>query len=205
MLKQNIVIVDADFGNIESIENAIKHLGYNFKSLKNVSNLDNYTHLILPGVGSFNAASKKLQSSGWFDTIKKFASTSKPILGICLGMQLLFETSDENGLSQGLNFFKGHCKKFISQNNFPLPHIGFNFVKHNNSKIWDNIPNPSPFYFIHNYRIKQIDELATVSKTTYGEQFISFIEKKNIFGAQFHPEKSHRVGLKLLKNFIELR
>ena len=72
-------------------------------------------------------------------------------------------------------------------------------------KIWDNIPNPSPFYFIHNYRIKQIDELATVSKTTYGEQFISFIEKKNIFGAQFHPEKSHRVGLKLLKNFIELR
>jgi len=205
MSKQNIVIVDADFGNIESIENAIKHLGYNFRSLKNVSNLDKYTHLILPGVGSFNTASKKLQSSGWFDTIKKFASTSKPILGICLGMQLLFETSDENGLSQGLNFFKGHCEKFISQNNLPLPHMGFNFVNHNNSKIWKNIPSPSPFYFVHNYRIKQIDELATVSKTTYGEQFISFIEKKNVFGAQFHPEKSHRVGLKLLKNFIELR
>ena len=154
MLKQNIVIVDADFGNIESIENAIKHLGYNFKSLKNVSNLDNYTHLILPGVGSFNAASKKLQSSGWFDTIKKFASTSKPILGICLGMQLLFETSDENGLSQGLNFFKGHCKKFIS-NKLPLPHMGFNFVKHDNSKIWKIFK--SIFYFIHNYRAAQMN------------------------------------------------
>lgn len=205
MSKQNIAIIDADFGNIESVENAIKHLGYDFQSLKNVVNLDKYTHLILPGVGSFNVASKKLQSSGWFDAIKKFALSSKPILGICLGMQLLFETSEENGSSQGLNFFKGHCKKFTSQNNFPLPHMGFNFVKHNNSKIWKNIPNPSPFYFIHNYRIKQIDEPTAISKTTYGEQFISFIEKKNIYGAQFHPEKSHKVGLKLLKNFIELQ
>tara|TARA_B100001564_G_C20591354_1_gene647983 strand:+ start:563 stop:1180 length:618 start_codon:yes stop_codon:yes gene_type:complete len=205
MSKQKIVIVDADFGNIDSVENAIKHLGYNFQSLKKVSNLDKYSHLILPGVGSFNTASKKLQLSGWFDAIKKFASQSKPILGICLGMQLLFETSDENGLSQGLSFFKGHCKKFNSQNKLPLPHMGFNFVKHDNSKIWKDIPNPSPFYFIHNYRVKESDELAIASITTYGDQFISFIEKEKIFGAQFHPEKSHRIGLKLLKNFIELR
>ena len=91
------------------------------------------------------------------------------------------------------------------QEKFPLPHIGFNFVEHNNSKIWKDIPNPSPFYFIHNYRISHIDELAEISKTSYGEKFVSFIEKKNIFGAQFHPEKSHKVGLKLLKNFIELK
>ena len=81
--------------------------------------------------------------------------------------------------------------------------MGFNFVKHNESKIWNNIPNPSPFYFINSYRVKNVDNSATISKTFYGEEFVSFIEKKNIFGAQFHPEKSHQVGLKLLKNFID--
>ncbi len=203
MPQKKIAIVDADFGNLGSIINAINHLGFEFNIIKTPSDLESYSHLILPGVGSYNRASKKLQSLGWFKAIKDFAETSKPILGICLGMQLMFEGGEEDGLVEGLSFFKGQCKEFSKDSKFPLPHMGFNFVKHNGSKIWNNIPNPSPFYFVHSYRIKNIDNTATISKTFYGEEFVSFIEKKNIFGAQFHPEKSHKVGLKLLKNFIE--
>lgn len=203
MPKKKIVIIDADFGNLGSIINATKYLGFEFDVVKTASNLESYSHLILPGVGSYNRASKKLQSLGWFKAIKDFAGTSKPLLGICLGMQLMFEGGEEHGSVEGLNFFKGRCEEFPKDKKFPLPHMGFNFVKHNESKIWNNIPNPSPFYFIHSYRVKNVDNSATISKTFYGEEFISFIEKKNIFGAQFHPEKSHQVGLKLLKNFID--
>jgi len=203
MPPKKIAIIDADFGNLGSIINATKYLGFEFDIMKTASNLEPYSHLILPGVGSYNRASKKLQSLGWFKAIKDFAETSKPLLGICLGMQLMFEGGEEHGSVEGLSFFKGRCEEFSKDNKFPLPHMGFNFVKHNGSKIWNNIPNPSPFYFVHSYRIKNIDNTATISKTFYGEEFVSFIEKKNIFGAQFHPEKSHQVGLKLLKNFIE--
>jgi len=200
--KKNIAIIDADFGNIASIINATKYLGFEFDVLKNTSNLKSYSHLILPGVGSYNRASKKLQSLGWYEAIKDFAATSKPLLGICLGMQLMFDEGDENGSIEGLKLFKGKCTLFPSNIKFPLPHMGFNFVKYTKSKIWENIPNPSPFYFVHSYRIKNTDGAALVSKTFYGEEFVSFIEKKNIFGAQFHPEKSHKAGLRLLKNFI---
>ena len=115
----------------------------------------------------------------------------------------MFEEGEENGTIKGLGLFKGKCKIFSKNNKLPLPHMGFNFVKHENSMIWKNIPNPSPFYFVHSYRIKNSEDNALISRTYYGEEFISFIEKKNIFGAQFHPEKSHKIGLKLLSNFIE--
>ncbi len=203
MSRKKIVIIDGEFGNLGSIINAIRFLGFEFDVMKTVSNLEPYSHLILPGVGSYNRASKRLQSLGWFEAIKDFAESSKPLLGICLGMQLMFEGGEEDGSEKGLSFFKGQCKEFTEDSKFPLPHMGFNLVKHSETKIWDNIPNPSPFYFVHSYRVKNIDNTAKISRTVYGEEFISFIEKKNIFGAQFHPEKSHKVGLKLLNNFIE--
>ena len=203
MSKKKVAIIDAGFGNISSVNNAIKHLGFDFDIITTTSNLNTHTHLILPGVGSFNKASKKLKSLGWFDAIKDFSKKSKPFLGICLGMQLMFESGDEHGDGEGLGFFKGKCEKFSQQNKYPLPHVGFNLVKHSETSIWKNIPSPSPFYFVHSYRISNIKDEAIISKTFYGEDFIAFIEKKKIFGAQFHPEKSHNVGLKLLKNFID--
>jgi len=203
ILKKKIIgIIDAEFGNLASIINATKYLGFEFHVLKNSSDLKDYSHLILPGVGSYNRASKKLKSLGWYDAIKDFAQKKKPILGICLGMQLMFEEGNEHGLIEGLNFFKGKCTEFNQNKKLPLPHMGFNSVQYANSEIWDGIPNPSPFYFVHSFRIKSIDNDALISKTSYGEDFVSFIEKKNIYGAQFHPEKSHKAGLKLLKNFI---
>ena len=203
MKKKCIAIIDAKFGNLASVINAIKYLGYDHDVLKKPSKIRAYSHFILPGVGSYNKAAKKLRALGWYKAIKDLADASMPFFGICLGMQLMFDEGDENGTIKGLGLFKGKCKIFSKNSKLPLPHMGFNFVKHKNSMIWKNIPNPSPFYFVHSYRIKEAEGDSLTSKTHYGEEFISFIEKKNIFGAQFHPEKSHKIGLKLLSNFIE--
>lgn len=206
--KKLVIVIDCDFGNIASVTNALKYLKVNFKVLKKPNNIKNASHLILPGVGSFGIASKKIKSSGWFDTIHEFVETKKPLMGICLGMQLLFERGTEDGNENGLGFFEGVCEKF-KKKGLSLPHIGFNTVTYyKNSKIWNNIENHSPFYFIHDYRLLAncISEPTEckISKTFYGEEFISFIEKNNIYGAQFHPEKSHITGLVMLKNFIEI-
>ena len=199
---KRVCIVDYELVNIASIENAIKYLGFDYEILKKPKNLELFSHLVLPGVGSYHEAAKKLNLTGWNIAIKDFASSLKPIFGICLGMQLMFDGSEEDGWSEGLGFFKGKLQTF-SKGKFPSPHMGFNLVNHKNTKIWNNIESPSPFYFVHSYRVKESDRDAIIAKTSYGEDFISFIEKKKFFGAQFHPEKSHKVGLKLLKNFID--
>ena len=202
MRKVKIGIIETTFGNIASVVNAVSYLKYNFKVLKKPKNLESFTQLVLPGVGSFNKAAKKLKKDGWFSAIVKFTQTGKPFLGICLGMQLMFEEGTEDGKIKGIGLLKGKCEKFKKNKNFPVPHIGYNVVKHTNSKIWEGIPNLSPFYFIHSYRIAPSKNL-NYSSTLHGEKFVSFVEKKNIFGAQFHPEKSHKTGLKLIKNFVE--
>ena len=129
-------------------------------------------------------------------------------MGICLGMQLMFESGSENGKEIGLGLFKGECEKFSDNLKINLPHIVFNLVENPRTKIWKEIPDNSPFYFVHSYRVlmnKNVNNSdAKYSKTFYGEDFISFVEKENIFGAQFHPEKSHKIGLQLLKNFLEI-
>ena len=201
-LEKKVCVVDYEIVNIASIENAIKYLGFQYEILKKPKNIDSFSHMILPGVGSFREATKKLHKNGWAVAIKDFAKSNKPILGICLGMQLMFEFGFEDGESEGLGLFKGKCEIF-AKGNFPLPHIGFNLVNHQNTKIWKNIVNPSPFYFVHSYRINSFDQDAIISKTFYGEDFVSFIEKENFYGAQFHPEKSGSVGLKLYENFLK--
>ena len=206
---KKIGIINCGFGNTASIINAIEYLNFDYKILKSPENLDELTHLILPGVGSFNNAAKKLREFGWPKAIKHFISDSKPFLGICLGMQLMFERSSENGNEEGLALFQGNCEPFSKKTNIKTTHIGFSPVDRPNpkSKIWKDIPNNSPFYFIHSYRVlfesKANLENYLISKTIYGDEFISFIEKDKIFGAQFHPEKSHYIGISLIKNFIE--
>ena len=202
MKKKRIALIDAKFGNLASVINAIKYLGYSYNVLEKPLQIDRYSHFILPGVGSYNKAAKKLQSSGWYRSIKKITNDGKPFLGICLGMQLMFEEGNEHGKIKGLGFFKGKCEIFSKNNKLALPHMGFNFVKHKKSLIWKNIPNPAAFYFVHSYRIKKTGDDALICKTSYGEEFISFIEKENIFGAQFHPEKSSKAGRKILENFL---
>lgn len=205
MIQKKIGIIDCEFGNIASLVNAIKFLNYDYKVINKEKNFDDYSHLILPGVGSFHEAALKIKNDGVDDKIKKFIEKSRPFLGICIGMQLLFEKGLENGNQNGLGLFRGTCEKFSDKLNLSLPHIGFNLVENTETKIWKGIINPAPFYFVHSYRIllnKDIDNKEIkISKTNYGEEFISLIEKNNIFGAQFHPEKSHNTGLSFLNNF----
>ncbi len=206
--KSKVGIIDCDFGNLASLENSIKFLNFDYQIIKDKIVSDQLTHLILPGVGSYNEAAKKIRASGLDEQIKEFTIKSKPFLGICLGMQLMFETSSENGKESGLGLFKGECEKFSDNLKINLPHIGFNLVENPNTKIWKEIPYNSPFYFVHSYRVLMNENInnntVKYSKTFYGEDFISFIEKENVFGAQFHPEKSHKIGLRLLKNFLEI-
>ena len=117
-------------------------------------------------------------------------------------MQMMFEEGSEGGNNKGLGVFHGSCNKFDSD--LVIPHIGFNTVEHNNTKIWNNIPNLSSFYFVHSFRVEETNNEYKFCKTEYGEKFISFIEKDNVYGSQFHPEKSHTPGLKLLQNFLNL-
>jgi len=206
MLKKKVGIIDCNFGKIASVVNAIKFLGYDFKVIQKEKKFEDYTHVILPGVGSFHEAAIKIKKNGIDEKIKDYIKTSKPFMGICVGMQLMFEKGVENGIQNGLGIFKGKCEKFPDRLNLSLPHMGFNLVENPNTRIWKGINSPSPFYFVHSYRVSlKKDELfdeVKISKTNYGEDFISFIEKENIYGAQFHPEKSHNTGLSLLNNFL---
>jgi len=213
MIKKNtkVCIVDYGFGNIASIENALNYLKFDYNTLKISVDLSNFSHLILPGVGSFEAGINKLRKSGWESKIKDFVKNGGYLYGICLGMQLLFKygTNEKTGkVIEGLGFLDGTCKKFFETNETnmpPLPHVGFNQVRHKNTKIWEGINNPSYFYFIHSYRVAYAESLTNCAKTSYGEEFISFVEKFKIFGSQFHPEKSHLTGLNLLRNFFNLK
>ncbi len=204
MSNKNIGIIDYGFGNLGSVLNALKYLDYNVKIIKKSSDAKNFSHLILPGVGSFKKAMEELVKQSWVDTLKKFNKSGGKILGICLGMQLLFSSGEEDGLTNGLKFFDGKCTKLNSFDNYPIPHIGFNSVQHDGTNIWKNINKNSYLYFVHSYAIKNTSTNCKCAYTKYGnEKFISYIENNNIFGAQFHPEKSHMTGLKFIKNFIE--
>jgi imidazole glycerol phosphate synthase glutamine amidotransferase subunit len=202
--KKKVGIIDYGAGNHGSIFNAIQYLGAQTKIVSSPSNLNQYSHLILPGVGSFGKLAVNLKKKDWPNKIKNFVQQGKSLFGICVGMQLLFEQSEESKNAFGLSLIKGKFNIFNKLNNLPSPHVGFNEVNHKNSSIWKGVKNKSPFYFIHSFRVKKTQEDVTVAKTIYGEEFISFIEKDNIYGSQFHPEKSHFVGLKLLKNFLEI-
>ena len=209
--KTKICIVDYGFGNIPSIENALNYLKFDYSTLKTPDDLNNFSHLILPGVGSFEAGISKLRKLGWESKIKDFVKNGGYLFGICLGMQLLFKygTNEKtNQIIEGLGFFEGKCKKFFQNNKIkklPLPHVGFNEVDHKDTKIWNGIKNPSYFYFVHSHRVCSSEGSHNYAKTIYGEKFISFIEKSKIFGSQFHPEKSHLTGLNLIQNFCNLQ
>jgi imidazole glycerol-phosphate synthase subunit HisH len=210
-LSKNIKIVDYGFGNLASVKNAINFSGFEASLVNNPNDLKKTSHLILPGVGSFEAGVEKLKKDGWIKKIHEFVNKGGYLLGICLGMQLLFKkgTNERSGFNvEGIGLLEGICEKFTDTNthNLPLPHIGFNKVTYKNSNIWKGIPQNSFFYFVHSYRVintKTND--YKISMTNYGDDFVSFIEHNKIYGAQFHPEKSHTCGLKLLKNFCNLK
>ena len=199
-----IVIIDYGMGNLNSLKSTFEYLDVKNITLSNDYDVINQSDkLILPGVGSFGNAMDKIKSLKLDKILNEVViEKKKPILGICLGMQLLCNSSDEDGGAKGLGYIDAECKKFLTKN-LKLPHVGFNQVMINsNAKINKGFFGKYDFYFTHSYRL-QIKEDINCSLCNYGEDFIASYERKNIIGTQFHPELSQTNGLKLLKNFIE--
>jgi len=200
-----IGIVDYNMGNLASVKNAFKKINADAEVVNVPEKIKNYDKLILPGVGAFGDAVEHLKKSGLDEAIKEFVRSGKYLLGVCLGMQLLFEKSYEFGIHKGFGFIEGEVVKFDKEKakNHKIPHMGWNKLFNKNSPLFEGVSNPY-LYFVHSYHVV-CDEKYAIGKTVYGYEFVSAVNKDNIFGFQPHPEKSHNVGLKILKNFVELK
>ena len=201
--KLKICIVDYGIGNIKAFKNIYDKLNVNIEIASKKEQFVNATHLILPGVGTFDWAMSKLNESGLRETLDRLVLEKKiPILGICVGMQIMASQSEEGVLS-GLNWIEGKVLKL--DKDIILPHMGWNNVKlSNKSDLFNNIEN-FEFYFLHSYYYKTEDDKHILSMSEYGDLFASAIYKENIFGTQFHPEKSHKNGIKILENFLKIK
>jgi len=202
-----IAIVDYNMGNLASVQNAFAKLGKDTVVESNPEKFKEYDKLILPGVGAFGDAMEHLQERKMINAIKEFAATDKPILGICLGMQLLFESSQEFGEHKGLGLIKGAVSAFdITKFSTPLkvPHMGWNRVFTTNHPLFKGLDENHYLYFVHTFHVTCENEEDIIGTTEYGYKFTSAVAHNNIMGIQPHPEKSHENGLKILENFIKL-
>ncbi len=199
-----VTIIDYGMGNVASVKNALSFLGVNSIISNQAKDLEQATHLILPGVGAFGDGMDRLKEFNLAEMLEKeVLEKKKPFLGICLGMQLLAEEGEEGGLHRGLGWIKGKVRRFnIDQKKFRIPHVGWNDVSIKNSSVLFQNIDPKIFYFVHSYFLVPEDPEIVAATCKYGEEFTAAVQKDNIFGAQFHPEKSQKSGLALLKNFI---
>lgn len=199
-----IVIIDYDAGNLKSVEKALKFLGEDVKVSRNKDEILNADKVILPGVGSFGDAMEKLNAYNLADTIRTVAERNIPFLGICLGLQLLFDRSDESPGVKGLGILPGEILR-IPDKGLKIPHIGWNSLNlHGNGRLFKGIQEESYVYFVHSYYLKAKDEDIVKASTEYAVNIHASVENGNIFACQFHPEKSGDVGLRILKNFAEI-
>lgn len=201
-----ITIIDYKTGNLGSIQNILKKIGEDSVITSDKDEIDQATKLILPGVGTFDTGMKNLRALDLIDVLNKKVLVEKtPVLGICLGMQLLSSGSEE-GLLSGLGWIDALTFRFQFKDTmeYKIPHMGWNFIKPmKNSRLFDNMYPDARFYFVHSYFIRANDKDDILASTDYEIEFTSAVEKGNILGVQFHPEKSHKFGMKLLKNFVD--
>lgn len=201
-----VVIIDYGMGNLKNVYNALKYLNIPSKISKDTNEIKNADKLILPGVGSFKEAMKNLNNLGLYELIREKANAGTPLLGICLGMQMLFEKGYENGESKGLNLINGQVTLLNPRENVKIPHIGWNRLEVNkDSALISNLRKDSFVYYVHSFAATNIKDEDLIAFSNYGGLKVpSIVCKNNIYGAQFHPEKSGEVGLKILKNFGEM-
>ncbi len=201
-----IVIIDYGMGNLRNVKKACEFLGSSAKVSDSLSVIKKAKKIIFPGVGNFGEAVRELKKRKIFDTLIEAAESNVPFFGICVGMQLLLEGSDEAPGAKGLGLLKGKVKKFNAKKMI-VPHMGWNQVKiksNADNGLFSNIKDGSYFYFAHSYYCDIKDKKTILATTKYGVDFVSSCNKENIWGVQFHPEKSQKLGLKLFENFLKL-
>ena len=200
-----VLIFATGIGNVGSVKNALDFLGVKSLISNDRKNIRKADHIILPGVGGFGEGMKALSRSGAIETLKEEVLVKKkPFLGICLGMQLLADFGEEGGVNRGLGFINGRVRRINPGANLALPHIGWDdVIVKVNSVIFQGIDSPV-FYFVHDFFLEAEDQTAVIATCQYGENISAAINKKNIYGVQFHPEKSQKSGLKLLRNFVTI-
>ena len=197
------VIIDYDAGNIKSVEKALLTLGEEVVISRDKDVILSADRVILPGVGAFGDAMAKIRAYGLEEIIQKVVEKKTPFLGICLGLQLLFERSDESEGVKGLGLLKGEILRIPDADGLKIPHIGWNSLKYpHQGKLFKGLPEDAYVYFVHSYYLKAEDENIVTATTQYGTLIHASVEKDNIFACQFHPEKSSDVGLAILKNFV---
>jgi imidazole glycerol-phosphate synthase subunit HisH len=203
-----IAILNYDVGNVQSIRNMLARLGYEAVVTNDIEQIQNAQKLILPGVGAFEYGMTKLQSASFYSHLSELVLQEKtPILGICLGAQLMLKHSEEGNKIDGLGWIDGEVIKFKLQGQqLRVPHMGWNNVNvSNGNKLVQGLDANSKFYFVHSFHFRLNNQKQdAVLTTNYGEEFVSAFAQNNIYGVQFHPEKSHKYGMQLLKNFAEL-
>lgn len=198
-----IAIIDYGMGNLRSVEKAFNHIGSNTIVTNSPKEIQNANKVVLPGVGAYADAISCLKESGLDQVIRNVIRDNKPFLGICLGLQLLFDSSEENGGVEGLGILKGKIKKINT--NLKIPHMGWNKLNFNSSNLlFKGLSDNTYVYFVHSYYLEAEDKSIVIAKTNYGKDIEISVNKDNIFLTQFHPEKSGETGLTILKNFINV-
>jgi glutamine amidotransferase len=198
-------IIDYDAGNIRSVEKALQALGEETIVTRSREQILKADRVILPGVGAFGDAMEKIRGYGLEEVIREVIAAHTPFLGICLGLQLLFERSEESRGVKGLGILKGEILRIPEKADLKIPHIGWNSLTFpNQGRLFTGIPENSYVYFVHSYYLKAAEEKIVTAATEYGTVIHASVEKDNIFACQFHPEKSSETGLAILKNFISI-
>jgi glutamine amidotransferase len=199
-----LAIVDYGMGNLRSVQKAFEKLGAAAVICDRPEQLRHAERLVLPGVGAFRDAIHALNERGFADPIREHVAADRPFLGICLGLQLLFDVSEEDGTWPGLGILRGRVVRFQNRPGLKIPHMGWNqLVRERPSRVLDGISADEFFYFVHSYFVLPEDDACIAARTEHGETFVSVIEQGNLAAVQFHPEKSQRAGQKLLRNFLE--
>lgn len=200
-----IAIIDYDAGNIKSVEKAFVALGQDVVVTRDKETILNAEGVVLPGVGAFGDAMEKLTAYDLVETIHKVVEKNTPFLGICLGLQLMFESSEESPGAAGLSLLKGKIVRIPEGEGLKIPHIGWNNLCYPNmGRLYEDIPENSYVYFVHSYYLQAEEEEIVKATTEYGVTIHASVEKGNVFACQFHPEKSSSVGMKILENFVKV-
>ena len=201
-----VAVIDYDAGNIGSVSKALINLGENCVLTANENEILKADHIILPGVGSFGDAMNKLNERNLEPVIKKAVESGIPFMGICLGLQLLFDESEASPGVPGLSVLKGKIKKIPGKDGLKIPHMGWNSLSlDNDTRLFSDLSDEPYVYFVHSYYLEADDESAVSARTEYGVKIDAAVTKNNVFACQFHPEKSGETGLKILKNFLKVK